>query len=47
MPQIQGLLTFDGTQMEKMSAERWSRAFFQAAGPKIRSCLEGQQASRP
>jgi hypothetical protein len=47
MPQIQGLLTFDGTHMEKMSAERWSRAFFQAAGPKIRSCLEGQQASRP
>jgi len=47
MPEIQELLTFDGTHMEKKSAERWSSAFFQAAGPKIRSCLEGQQASPP
>ena len=47
MPEIQGLLTFDGTHMEKKSAERWSSAFFQAAGPKIRSCLEGQQALPP
>jgi hypothetical protein len=47
MPEVTGLLTFDGSHLAKASAERWSEAFFQAAGPKIRSCLEGQGASPP
>ena len=35
-----GLQTFDGSHLDRASAERWSRAFFQAAGPRIRRCLE-------
>jgi hypothetical protein len=35
----QGLLTFDGSHLDKASAERWSQAFFQMANSKIRSCL--------
>lgn len=41
---IDGLQTFDGSHLDRPSAERWSKAFFQAAGPQIRSCL---QAGRP
>jgi hypothetical protein len=40
-----GLQTFDGSHLDQPSAERWSKAFFQAAGSKIRSCLEEQHAS--
>jgi hypothetical protein len=43
---IDGLKTFDGYHLDQPSAERWSRAFFQAAGPKIRSCLEKQNVAR-
>ena len=35
----QDLLTFDGSHLDKASAERWSQAFFQMASSKIRSCL--------
>src|SRR5208282_78562 len=38
--EIPGLETFDGYHLDQPSAERWSQAFFQAAGSKIRSCLE-------
>ncbi len=41
-PEIQGLQTFDGSHLDQPSAERWSQAFFQTAGPEIRSCLEKQ-----
>jgi len=40
-----GLQTFDGSHLDRPSAERWSQAFFQAASSRIRSCLEGQHAS--
>jgi len=43
-PEIQGLQTFDGTHLDPPSAERWSQAFFELAGPEIRSCL-GKQAA--
>jgi hypothetical protein len=43
--ELEGLQTFDGYHLDPPSAERWSRAFFQLAGPKIRSCLEGQEAA--
>jgi len=39
------LTTFDGSHLNQSSAERWSSAFFQLAGPQIRSCLKG--TSRP
>jgi hypothetical protein len=45
MPEIPGLQTFDGSHLDPPSAERWSQAFFEAAGPEIRSCLEKHAAS--
>ena len=41
-----GLQTFDGSHLDRPSAERWSEAFFQEAGPTIRSCLE-ERTVRP
>jgi hypothetical protein len=38
-----GLQTFDGSHLDQASAERWSQAFFEAAGARIRSCFEEQQ----
>jgi hypothetical protein len=46
MPEISGGLdTGDGSHLKAASAERWSQAFFQAAGPEIQSCLEKYRAS--
>jgi hypothetical protein len=42
---LEGLQTFDGFHLDQPSAERWSESFFRIAGPKIRSCLEGQAAA--
>jgi hypothetical protein len=39
---LEGLKTKDGYHLDQPSAERWSQAFFQTAGPEIRSCLETQ-----
>ena len=36
----EGLKINDGYHLDGPSAERLSQAFFQAAGPEIRSCLE-------
>jgi hypothetical protein len=44
---IDGLLTFDGYHLDHASAERWSKAFFEAAGPKITSCLAQEDTTRP
>jgi hypothetical protein len=38
-PEVQGLTTFDGSHLDPPSAERWSDAFFELAGPQIRRCL--------
>lgn len=47
MPEVAGdLETGDGSHLDPASAERWSQAFYQAAGPEIRSCLERQGAKR-
>ena len=47
MPEVAGSLeTGDGSHLDRPSAERWSQAFYQAAGPEIRSCLEHQGAKR-
>jgi hypothetical protein len=40
-PEQEDLLTFDGSHLDKQSAERWSGAFFDAAGDKIRQCAGG------
>ena len=45
-PKIPGLQTFDESHLDPASAERWSEAFFQAAGPQIRSCLGEHGASQ-
>jgi hypothetical protein len=44
-PRIPGLQVFDGSHLDPTSAERWSQAFFQMAGAKIRSCLQKQDAA--
>lgn len=37
---LSGLSTYDGSHLDSPSAERWSKAFFGVAGPKILSCLD-------
>jgi hypothetical protein len=39
VPDVAGLSTFDKSHMDKASAERWSGAFFESAGPRIQQCL--------
>lgn len=38
-PRVEGLRTFDDTHLDASSAERWSAAFLDAAGPRIGQCL--------
>jgi len=44
---LAGLQTFDGYHLDRPSAERWSHAFFKAAGSKLRLCLEKKDAAHP
>jgi hypothetical protein len=44
---LEGLQTYDGYHLDQPSAQRWSQAFFQAAGSRIRSCLEEQGPAHP
>jgi hypothetical protein len=44
---LEGLRTYDGSHLDRPSAERWSQAFFQAARSRIQSCLEKQSAAPP
>jgi len=41
-PRLSGLVTFDGVHLDERSAQRWSRAFFDEAGPQIRKCLNNR-----
>jgi hypothetical protein len=45
-PNLDGLNTTDGYHLDRPSADRWSQAFLEAAGPEIRSCLAKQGAAR-
>jgi hypothetical protein len=45
-PTLDGLRTYDGSHLDMPSAQRWSRAFFDIAGPRIRRCLETSPADR-
>jgi hypothetical protein len=38
-PTPDALRTFDGVHLDHVSAERWSKAFFEAAGPRIQECV--------
>lgn len=44
-PKLDGLNTSDGYHLDRSSADRWSQAFLEAAGPEIRSCLQKQRAA--
>ncbi len=37
-PQVDGLTTFDGSHLDPKSADRWSTAFLEAAGPTLERC---------
>jgi hypothetical protein len=39
-PKLDNLTTIDASHMSHASAELWSKAFFEAAGPAIRECLD-------
>lgn len=41
-PELDGLEIFDSSHLDKVSAQRWSAAFYAAAGPKIQKCLGAQ-----
>jgi hypothetical protein len=38
-PEVSGLLTFDYYHLDRESAQRWSVAFLEEAGPQIHECL--------
>jgi hypothetical protein len=42
---LEGLQTYDGSHLDQPSAQRWTQAFFQVAGPQIRSCLNNRNAA--
>jgi hypothetical protein len=44
---LEGLKTYDGSHLDAQSAQLWSQAFFEIAGPRIRSCVEKQVAIKP
>ncbi len=46
-PQVEGLRTFDGSHLDGPSAERWSAAFFDTAGPQIEQCLGAAPLAAP
>jgi hypothetical protein len=43
-PELTDLQTFDRSHLDGQSAERWSAAFLEAAGPRIRACVDGRAA---
>jgi hypothetical protein len=44
-PALPGLSTFDGFHLNPESAQRWSAAFLEEAGPQIRKCLSQKPES--
>ena len=45
-PELDGLQTFDGSHLDPPSAERWSKAFFEAADVQMRKCLKRSHTLR-
>ena len=44
-PTVDGLRTYDGSHLDRESAERWSTAFLKAASSRIQECLEKPRSS--
>jgi hypothetical protein len=44
-PEVPGLVTFDGYHLDRESAQRWSAAFLEQAGPQIQKCLSEEPES--
>jgi len=44
-PRLAGLMTFDSVHLDPESAQRWSAAFLEEAGPRIRKCLSEEPES--
>lgn len=42
---LEGLNTADGYHLDRVSADRWARAFWQAAAPEIQSCIAKHRAA--
>lgn len=40
IPQLEGLRTFDASHLDGPSADRWARAFLEAAGPQLAGCVQ-------
>lgn len=45
-PEVPGLVTFDHFHLDRSSAQRWSAAFLEEAGPQIQRCLRGEPESQ-
>jgi hypothetical protein len=45
-PMLAGLTTFDHSHLDVESAQRWSAAFLEEAGPQIRKCLSEPRYAR-
>jgi hypothetical protein len=45
-PRLVGLVTFDQVHLDPESAQRWSAAFFEEAGPHIQKCLSESPESQ-
>jgi hypothetical protein len=43
-PELDDLHTFDGSHLDRKSAQRWSAAFIEAAGPRIQQCLDSHDS---
>jgi hypothetical protein len=46
-PEVEGLTTFDESHLDRPSAERWSAAFLDAAGPRIARCVADGGGAAP
>jgi hypothetical protein len=46
-PQEDDLTTFDASHLDQASAERWSKEFFEIAGPQIRRCMAQPAPASP
>lgn len=46
-PELDGLSTFDRSHIDRPSAERWSHAFLESAGPQIGKCLGRDVVAQP
>jgi len=46
-PQIEGLRTFDGSHLDRQSAERFVDFFLEIGGPRLRQCLSGEGTPAP